>query len=271
MAVTKFGSPIKVGEYDPTTDTLDNGVILYDATTNKFVKYENGALVDDVSATDLQNYYTKAEIDALTTSDIAEGSNLYFTTARARTAAVVNSTSGSETDQAPSVSSIKTYVNAQGFLKNIVEDTTPDLGGDLNVGTFKITTASNTVRIQSAQNTVVRTDGTNTIQDRYIAGITLAANQPAGTTIASLTFPVATINGVIISYRIVTSNTRARIGTIHLVTDGTSATLIDQFTDTAGTGITFNTTVSGGNMIVTYRNTVAFTATMVADVKQFLT
>lgn len=48
------------------------------------------------------------------TDDLTEGStNLYHTTARARTAAVVNSTAGNETDQAASVAAMKTFVNAQ--------------------------------------------------------------------------------------------------------------------------------------------------------------
>jgi len=46
------------------------------------------------------------------TDDIAEGStNLYFLDSRAKTAAVVNSTAGSQTDQAASVSSMKSYVS----------------------------------------------------------------------------------------------------------------------------------------------------------------
>jgi hypothetical protein len=49
-------------------------------------------------------------IVSLTTSAISEGSNLYFTDERAKTAAVVNSTTGSQTDQAPSVSAIKSYI-----------------------------------------------------------------------------------------------------------------------------------------------------------------
>lgn len=48
----------------------------------------------------------------LSTDDLSEGTNLFHTTARARTAAVVNSTAGSETDQAPSVSSMKSYVSS---------------------------------------------------------------------------------------------------------------------------------------------------------------
>lgn len=47
----------------------------------------------------------------LGTDDISEGtSNKYFTDTRAKTAAVVNTLSGNETDQAPSVSSVKSYV-----------------------------------------------------------------------------------------------------------------------------------------------------------------
>lgn len=48
----------------------------------------------------------------LTTTDVSEGSNLYFTNARAKSAAVVNSSAGSETDQAASVSAMKNYVLA---------------------------------------------------------------------------------------------------------------------------------------------------------------
>lgn len=47
----------------------------------------------------------------LDTDDISEGAtNLYFTVTRARVSAVVNSTAGSESDQAPSVVAMKGYV-----------------------------------------------------------------------------------------------------------------------------------------------------------------
>lgn len=57
-----------------------------------------------------------------TTTNLAEGTNEYHTTARARTAAVLNSTVGTETDQAPSVSSIKSYIAAL-TTSNIAEGT----------------------------------------------------------------------------------------------------------------------------------------------------
>lgn len=56
---------------------------------------------------------TKSQLSTdTTTSVITEGTNQYFTAARAQTAAVVNSTAGSETVQAPSVSAMKAYVAA---------------------------------------------------------------------------------------------------------------------------------------------------------------
>jgi hypothetical protein len=61
-------------------------------------------------------YYTAARFNAAfsgkSTTDLTEGTNLYFTDSRAKTAAVLNSTSGSQTDQAASVSAMKSYVAA---------------------------------------------------------------------------------------------------------------------------------------------------------------
>jgi hypothetical protein len=55
------------------------------------------------------------------TDDLAEGStNLYHTDARAKSAAVVNLTDGSETDMAPSVAAIKSYI--AGEIAGVSQD-----------------------------------------------------------------------------------------------------------------------------------------------------
>lgn len=54
----------------------------------------------------------EAVFSSKTTTNLPEGTNLYYTTARAKGDAVLNVTSGSQTDQAPSVSAMKTYVTA---------------------------------------------------------------------------------------------------------------------------------------------------------------
>lgn len=62
-------------------------------------------------------YYTEGRFDSSlsgkSTTDLSEGTNEYHTTARARAAAVVNSTAGNETDQAASVDAMKTYVTGE--------------------------------------------------------------------------------------------------------------------------------------------------------------
>jgi hypothetical protein len=48
----------------------------------------------------------------LDSGDVAEGTNLYFTDARAKTAAVLNTLAGTETDQAPSVAAVNAALDA---------------------------------------------------------------------------------------------------------------------------------------------------------------
>lgn len=71
---------------------------------------------DDLTDGSINRFYSDslfaASLSTRTTTNLAEGTNLYHTTARARTAAVVNSTAGTQTDQAPSVSSIRAYISA---------------------------------------------------------------------------------------------------------------------------------------------------------------
>jgi len=79
---------------------------------------------------------------SLDTDDVSEGStNQYFTSTRAKTAAVVNSTSGSETDQAPSVSAMKSYVTANGGTVNAVNSVSP-VAGNVTLTTDNINQGS---------------------------------------------------------------------------------------------------------------------------------
>jgi hypothetical protein len=78
--------------------------------------------IDNTDAISSVNGFSGAVV--LTTDNISEpGSptNLWFTASRAKSAAVVNSTAGSETDQAPSVSAMKSYVS--GASSNVAAGT----------------------------------------------------------------------------------------------------------------------------------------------------
>jgi hypothetical protein len=83
--------------------------------------------------------------ETLNTAVVTESTNLYFTDARARTAAVLNSTAGNETDQAPSVSAMKAYVTAQGG--GVVSYTWATTDGTAKSITHNLNTATVSVNI----------------------------------------------------------------------------------------------------------------------------
>lgn len=99
--------------------------------------------------------YTDSEIAALTTDDIEEGStNLYFEEGRAQTAAVVNVMTGGETVKAPSVSSVKTYIDGEvSDLQDQIDDSNAaitDLQSDVSDLQAKV--FNKEVKTLSAQN-----------------------------------------------------------------------------------------------------------------------
>lgn len=115
---------------------------------------------DDLTDGSTNRFYSDTlfgtSLSTRTTTNLAEGTNLYHTTARARTAAVLNSTAGTETDQAPSVSSIKSYISAIST-------------SDIAEGTNKYHTD---LRAQDAAGALVA--DTATAQLDYISGTSLS-------------------------------------------------------------------------------------------------
>jgi hypothetical protein len=96
------------------------------------------------AAAPVQSVNGQTNIVSLSTTNIGEGTNLYFTDLRAKTAAVVNSTAGTETDQAPSVSAVKAYVTAQGggsvaYTWSTADGATKSITHSLNKTTITVT------------------------------------------------------------------------------------------------------------------------------------
>ena len=93
-------------------DEGDVAIVLDDGTGRRHSYIYDGAAWQDLKTGDfVSSVNTQTGDVVLDTDDVLEGStNLYHTVARARAAAVVNSTAGSETDQAASVDAMKTYV-----------------------------------------------------------------------------------------------------------------------------------------------------------------
>lgn len=99
---------------------------------------------DAITAAATTTYYrgdkTFVNLDS---AAVIESTNLYFTDARARSASVINSTTGTETDQAPSVSALKSYVSGQSAAGgNFLADGTVAMTGDFDMGGRNIASVS---------------------------------------------------------------------------------------------------------------------------------
>jgi hypothetical protein len=119
---------LTVQEGDVAIQTDDSSSWIYDGTTWVQFGLSGGVLsvngqtgTVSLTTTDIAEgtnlYYTTTRWDdrlALKTTDnLTEGStNKYFSSSLAKTASVVNSMAGTQTDQAPSVSSVKSYYTA---------------------------------------------------------------------------------------------------------------------------------------------------------------
>lgn len=113
------GSVVQYQNSDSYVYDLNNG--LSTSFSGSYSELRNKPAIptssDDLTEGSTNLFYTNSRFDTRlatkTTDNLTEGStNLYFTTARAKTAAVVNSMAESQTDQAPSVSSVKSYYTA---------------------------------------------------------------------------------------------------------------------------------------------------------------
>lgn len=206
---------------------------------------------------------------SLDTDDISEGStNLYFTDARAKTAVVVDNTTGSQTDQAASVRAVKQAI--ADSVSDVVDDTTPQLGGDLDVNGKAIEDANNDIVI-APTNSVHRAkqaSKTSFIEEEYIHEISLLASQTA-TVLSALSFDKTAFEAIEIVYKIKEATTNnTRFGTIRAITDGTNVSINDMSVEAGGdTGVTFSIGLNNNSVEIKYTSG-SNAATMRCDVKR---
>jgi hypothetical protein len=93
--------------------TVQEGDIAVVTDTSQTFIYDGSAWIEISASGSVTSVNSQTGNVVLTTDNIDEGnSRLYFTDTRAKTAAVLNTLSGSQTDQAPSVQSVKTYLSS---------------------------------------------------------------------------------------------------------------------------------------------------------------
>jgi hypothetical protein len=181
-------------------------------------------------------YYTQARFDsafaAKSSSDLAEGTKLFFTDARAKAAAVVNSSAGVQTDQAMSVSAGKSYtdssVSAEATLRSNEDATLFKSDGSRQLSGNMLFSTDGTLNIGSAaanrpNNVYVKTTVAASILT-CTNGITMGGGQTvkyvskaANYTLTVLDYLVA-VTDVSVS-RVMTLPTPGATGTVFIIKD----------------------------------------------------
>lgn len=129
-----------------TTITNTDSVEIAFEKTQGQINASNTAIATKVATSTTINSKPLSTNITLTTSDIAEGTNLYYSDTRAQTASVVNTTAGSETNQAASVAAMKSYVTsatASFGVGDFKKDGSVAMTGDLDIGNNNLKLKSN--------------------------------------------------------------------------------------------------------------------------------
>ncbi|NDE09885.1 MAG: hypothetical protein EBZ95_04875 [Chitinophagia bacterium] len=172
----------------PATGILNT---IYIALDTKKMYIWSGSTYVESSPSEVNSVNGATGVVVLNSDNISEGTtNKYYTDSRAQTAAVVNSTSGSQTNQAPSVSSIKSYIGTQisGITYPVTSVNTQT--GAVSLSTDNVAEGSTNKyytdgRAQTAS-VVNSLSGSQTTQAPAVAAVNSALsgkfNTPAGTT-----------------------------------------------------------------------------------------
>ena len=140
------------------------------------------------------------------------------------------------------------------------------LGASGNVG---IGTTNPAAKLH-VNGTIAQGTTTNYVEKEYIHAITLTGGGTA-VTATEFTFAHSTFEGIEISYKVKDQTTLAvRTGTLYVATNGITASITDQFTETSSVGVLWTAVVSGGNVEIKYTTTIN-NKVLRADVRRFLT
>ncbi len=242
--------------------TADNFTL--DTDANTWVKFSSpGSFSADGEGIEESAGVFSLELDGSTLSKGASGLRVASLTASRAlesdgsgnlTASVITATELGHLDGVSS--NIQTQLGTK--LENISEDTTPSLGGDLTLG-------DNTI-IHDANGMQRGSSASNFLEEEYIHAITLAASTTA--VISELTFDSGAFEGMEITYKIKEATTNnVRIGTIRVVTNGSSVVLNDVSTETADLGISFSAALNVADVEISHTNDTNV-VTMRCDVKR---
>lgn len=154
-------------------------------------------------------------------------------------------------------SAIQTQINTK--IASVSADTTPALGGNLNMSGFALLGLQHNAAVASPA---------NWIETEYIHSTTLTAATTAVAT--NFTFAQASFNAIELNYYALEASTgQTRKGRLEVTTNGATTSIIDSFTETALVGVTWTCAQNGSNIELTYTVAGANAVTMRTQVTRF--
>jgi hypothetical protein len=244
----KINQPLRVGLLSGDPSSPENGEIYYNTSTNKFRKYENGAWADlDTAGSGTFSDATfRVQDNGDATKQIAmEASGITTGTTRTITMPDANV-------------NLALVLTA---LQNVVEDTSPSLGGDLDM---------NGENLMGLMKRSAVASPTLFVEQQYIHDTTLTA--ATTDVLAALTFAHATYSAIQVDYVIrQDTSLKTRSGRLSVVTDGTVVSITDTYNETADAEISWSAAIDGADVEISYTNADgSLDAHVRLDVKRFL-
>ncbi|MFA5490136.1 MAG: hypothetical protein WC284_13115 [Candidimonas sp.] len=152
------------------------------------------------------------------------------------------------TNYTPSTNDIDGHLSgidaALGNGFGLITDTSPQLGGNLDVNGFEITSTS-------SGDVVINPDGLTIIGDMYVENIsteTILNNQPIPVTFYTTD---ASFTAIYVDYVVIRDDDR-KIGTLMITNNGSTSSLVDFGGDIGMSGVSFGTMISGPNVVLYY-------------------
>lgn len=139
------------------------------------------------------------------------------------------------------------FTNASGYITEVVEDTTPQLGGDLDVNGNNIVSVSN-----GDINIVPNGTGNTVIGGVTYTQVSTQAIADNTTTTVFVSYAVAQAQALFIDYTLSRAGDGFRTGTLYVIQDGSTVSVSDVGSEIGNTGVTFDAVINGTDIDVRY-------------------
>lgn len=153
--------------------------------------------------------------------------------------------------------------SAGGGLNDVVDDTTPQLGGDLDVnGSSIVSTASNDIVLDPSG--LGRVEFGGVFYSQRLDDVLTAS----ATNEVLFSYDASTYGATFVDYAL-RRDVGSKIGTLKILNDSSTASLFDNGQDISSPGVTFSAAINGSNVEVRYTSTAGSSGSISYSTRQW--